>query len=86
VTGRRRATDRPAPALPMHRVIAHELEIVGSHGMQAHRYPPKLAMIESGDLTPERLIGNTISLDEAVDALPAMDRFPNTGVTVIDRI
>ncbi|MEM9401358.1 MAG: zinc-dependent alcohol dehydrogenase family protein [Pseudomonadota bacterium] len=78
--------DDLSPALPMHRVIAHELEIVGSHGMQAHRYPPKLAMIESGDLTPERLIGNTISLDEAVDALPAMDRFPNTGVTVIDRI
>ena len=73
------------PPVPMHRVIAHELEIFGSHGIQAHRYPQLLSMIEAGDLRPELLIGNTISLDEALLALPEMNQFPGTGVTVIDR-
>jgi alcohol dehydrogenase len=26
-----------SPAIPMSKVIAHELELLGSHGMQAHR-------------------------------------------------
>ncbi|MEM8683850.1 MAG: zinc-binding dehydrogenase, partial [Pseudomonadota bacterium] len=73
------------PPLPMHRVIAHELEIFGSHGMQAHRYPQLLSMIQAGDLRPELLIGRTISLDDARRALPEMNRFPGTGVAVIDR-
>ena len=74
-----------SPALPMDMVIARELEIIGSHGMQAHRYPAMLDMIRDGRLAPEKLVGNTITLDEAVAALPAMDRFDGVGVTVIDR-
>ena len=31
--------DLGQPSMPMARVIAHELEIVGSHGMAAHDYP-----------------------------------------------
>jgi alcohol dehydrogenase len=72
------------PALPMGRVIADELEILGSHGMQAHRYDEMLAMIRAGTLRPDLLIGNTISLDEAVTELPQMNSFASTGVTVID--
>jgi threonine dehydrogenase-like Zn-dependent dehydrogenase len=30
--------DHSTPAVPMSKVIAHELELLGSHGMQAHRY------------------------------------------------
>ena len=75
-----------SPALPMDRVIANELEILGSHGMQSHRYAELLAMIEAGKLKPELLIGRTISLEDAVIELPAMNSFANTGVTVIDRI
>jgi alcohol dehydrogenase len=73
-------------AVPMNLVIAKELEILGSHGMQAHQYPGMLEMILSGTLQPQRLIGETVTLDEAVDALPAMTDFALTGVTVIDRI
>lgn len=69
--------------VPMDLVIAHELEIRGSHGMQAHRYDAMLAMIQSGRLRPERLVGRTISLDEAARELPAMGAFPGVGVTVI---
>jgi alcohol dehydrogenase len=73
------------PALPMDRIIADELEILGSHGMQAHRYDELLAMIHAGKLRPEQLIGKTISLDDAVVELPNMNRFTGTGVTVVDR-
>lgn len=70
-------------ALPMDLVIARELEIRGSHGMQAHRYPAMLEMITAGSLQPNRLIGKTISLEEAPAALTSMDSFIGTGVTVI---
>jgi alcohol dehydrogenase len=73
-------------AVPMNLVIAKELEILGSHGMQAHQYTPMLEMILAGTLEPERLIGATVTLAEAVDALPAMTDFALTGVTVIDRL
>ena len=69
----------------MAKVIAHELELRGSHGMQAHRYDAMLAMIESGKLAPEKLVGRTISLEESMEALMSMDRFEGTGVTVVTR-
>jgi alcohol dehydrogenase len=72
------------PALPMDQVLAKELEILGSHGMQAHRYPAMLEMIHTGRLQPEKLVGRTITLDESVTALPRMDREPALGVTMIN--
>ena len=71
--------------IPMNAVIAKELEIVGSHGMPAHRYPDLLRMITSGVLQPGRLVGKTVTLEEAGAELEAMGRFSQTGVTVIDR-
>jgi alcohol dehydrogenase len=70
-------------SIPMDKVIAHEIEIRGSHGMQAHRYPPMLDMIRMGKLQPQKLIGKTISLAEAPAALMAMDKFSGTGISVI---
>lgn len=67
----------------MSRVISQELEILGSHGMQAHRYGQMLEMIQSGLLKPQKLIGRKISLAESTDVMITMDRFENTGVTVI---
>ncbi len=76
--------DAASPPLPMDLVLAHELEIYGSHGMAAHEYPAMLALIEDGALQPERLVGSVISLDEAPDALMAMDHPAATpGLTVI---
>jgi alcohol dehydrogenase len=69
--------------VPMARIIAHELEVYGSHGMQAHRYGDMLAMIETGKLAPQRLIMRHIGLDEAPQALMDMDKFQGTGVTLI---
>lgn len=75
--------DHATPAIPMAKVIAHELEIYGSHGMQAWRYDAMLAMIRSGRVRPDRLIGRRIGLQEAVPALTAMDRFQEAGITMI---
>ena len=77
--------DQAQPKIPMDKVIAHELQILGSHGMQAFRYDAMLAMILSGKLAPQKLVGKTIGLDEAPAALMAMDRFEGTGIGVITK-
>jgi alcohol dehydrogenase len=71
------------PRIPMSKVIAHELEIFGSHGMQAHRYGAMFAMIESGKLSPQKLVGKTISLEQSILVLMNMDKFETAGVTVV---
>lgn len=75
--------ENSTPAIPMAKVIAHELEIIGSHGMQAHRYGAMLDMVQSGKLAPEKLIGKRINLEQSIDALMAMDKFEVSGVTVV---
>ncbi|MFK7805421.1 MAG: zinc-dependent alcohol dehydrogenase family protein [Anaerolineae bacterium] len=79
------AGDHANAPIPLGLVIAWELEVLGSHGMQAHRYPEMLAMIKAGKLRPELLIHKTISLEESIDALMSMPNFEGIGVTVIDR-
>ncbi|MGB3761730.1 MAG: zinc-dependent alcohol dehydrogenase family protein [Ornithinimicrobium sp.] len=75
--------DAATPRLPMDRVVAHELEIYGSHGMAAHEYPAMLAAVASGRLDPSLLLGRVVRLEDLPDALCAMDE-PNgpTGLTV----
>lgn len=75
--------EHSTPAIPMSKVIAHELEILGSHGMQAHRYDAMFAMMKSGKLAPEKLIGRTINLEQSIDVLMNMDKFEVAGVTVV---
>lgn len=77
--------DQATPQIPMAQVIGHELEIYGSHGMQAWRYDAMLAMIADGKLKPQQLIGQEISLEEAIPALVAMDRATDLGISVITR-
>jgi alcohol dehydrogenase len=72
-------------SIPMYEVLAKELIIVGSHGMQAHRYPEMLKMIEVGKLSPKKLIGKTVSLEQAGQELASMGHFVQQGVSVIDR-
>jgi alcohol dehydrogenase len=72
-------------AVPMAKVIAYELEIRGSHGMQAFRYGAMLEMIRAGRLSPERLIGKRIALEEAPAALMAMGGFEGVGIGVVTR-
>jgi alcohol dehydrogenase len=64
-------------------ILARELNVLGSHGMQAHRYDQMLQMVSGGQLDPRRLVGRTIALQECPTALVDLDRFPGVGVTVI---
>jgi len=77
--------DDADPPVPMGMVIGNELEIVGSHGMQAHAYPHVFAMLRSGALKLDHLVGRRISLEEAPAAMEAIGRFQGVGATVIDR-
>ena len=72
------------PAVPMGRLIAHELEVVGSHGMAAHAYPEMLDQVVAGRLRPDLLLGRRIGLDDAGEALAAMSGAGTpAGMTVI---
>ncbi|GAB3266052.1 zinc-dependent alcohol dehydrogenase family protein [Alteromonas gracilis] len=72
------------PRVPMARVIAWELDLLGSHGMAAVDYPPMLDLIASGALAPQRLIERTIGLEEAAALLPTFDTARVAGMTIID--
>jgi len=71
--------------VPMNAVIGKELEILGSHGMQAHEFAPMLKMILAHKLEPKKLIHKTVTLEESANELMTMGNFNNVGVTVIDR-
>ncbi|WP_282699350.1 zinc-dependent alcohol dehydrogenase family protein [Streptomyces sp. CC219B] len=70
--------------VPMARAVALELELLGSHGMAAHTYPPMMELVRSGVLRPDHLVTSTITLDETPAALAAMGTAPGSGVTVIE--
>ena len=73
------------PRIPMEQVISKELQIFGSHGMQANKYDEMLNKICSGQLNPGMLIGKKISLDEVPQEMERMNGFGGMGITVIDR-
>jgi len=68
----------------MEPIIAKELEIIGSHGIQAARYHVILKKIISGDLHPEKLIQSKIHLKKAADVMINMNDFKKPGITIID--
>ncbi|MEN0139275.1 MAG: zinc-binding dehydrogenase, partial [Rhodococcus sp. (in: high G+C Gram-positive bacteria)] len=72
------------PRVPMDRVIAWELDVLGSHGMAAVDYPRMLAMIERGSLRPQKLVSRTVGLHDAAAALPVLDAASPAGITIID--
>ncbi len=72
---------------PMDRVIAYELDILGSHGMAARDYPQMLEMVASGILRPESLVEQTVGLTDGIAALRAMGESAGLtlgGITIID--
>jgi len=79
------AGDDYHPAIPMELVIANELEIVGSHGMQAYEYDRMLKMIADDKLHPQKLVSQTIDLERAASALGNPADLQVAGVTVVDR-
>ncbi len=69
------------PLVPMERVVALELEVLGSHGMAAHGFPAMLDLVASGRLRPDLLVTREVRLDEAGAALAEVGQRP--GITVV---
>ena len=76
--------DDVRPVIPMWRLHANEIELYGSHGMQAWRYPEMLAMVADGRIDPGALVTRHLDLRQGVDHLERMAEFPGTGFAVID--
>jgi alcohol dehydrogenase len=72
-----------ATALPMDLVVAHELEVIGSHGMAAVDYPAMLELVRRGELDPAALVSRVVGLDRAGAALAALDHPGPPGITVV---
>ena len=72
-----------APSVPMARVANREIEIVGSHGLDAADMPRVLQLVAAGTLRVRELIGAEVSLEEGARALEAMDGASPLGITVI---
>jgi alcohol dehydrogenase len=69
------------PLVPMERVVALELELLGSHGMAAHAYPELLELVVAGRLRPDLLVTATVDLAGAAQALAQVGRA--AGITVL---
>src|SRR5690625_142098 len=72
-----------APVLPIGRLIADVIAVLGSHGMAAADYQPMLDLIGAGRLRPADLVTRRLSLAEAPQALMAIADRPHPGMTVI---
>ena len=66
--------------VPLDRVVALELALLGSHGMAAHAYPELLALVAGGRLRPDLLVTRTLGLDEAGEALRTVGEQPGIAV------
>jgi alcohol dehydrogenase len=75
--------DDSTPRIPLQAAIKHELRILGSHGMQARRYPEMLSFVERSGLPLEKLIGERRPLEDAGSVLASMGSFAPTGVTIL---
>ena len=73
----------PTATIPISRVIRDELEVLGVHGLSSSRFARVFELITSGRLELAPMVTRKISLDDVPDALPAMGRFANPGVTVV---
>jgi len=73
------ATGRPL--VPMERVIAYELQVLGSHGMAAHDYPRLLSTVRRPGFPLDRLVTRELPLDDGPRALA--DVGAAAGITVL---
>jgi len=69
--------------MPMARVIAWELDLLGSHGMAAKDYPEMLALVASGVLNPSLLVKREVNLEVGAQALADLNNQQQGGITII---
>ena len=69
---------------PIDVMLAKELTVYASCGMQPARYHVMLNMIETGKLEPAALITGTIPLKKTGKVMESMDDYATLGFVVID--
>lgn len=72
------------PQIAMDKVISKELEVIGSHGVAAAKYPEMFNLIASGSCDPQQLVTGIVSLEEGLEVIENMGTSPPIGVSVID--
>ncbi len=75
--------DQPAPEIPMPKILANELQLIGSHGMQAHRYPALFALIQKGGIQLHQMVSQTLALEAVPTVLPGLHLDPHPGLKVV---
>jgi alcohol dehydrogenase len=75
--------DERSVAIPMARVIAYELRVLGVHGMAVRHYDAMLNAIAGGSVRPGELVAKTIGLDDVGAEVASMGGFAQEGVTVV---
>jgi propanol-preferring alcohol dehydrogenase len=70
-------------ALPIDWITMNEVEFRGSLGNPNHHYAPMLAMVKTGKLHPQSLVGDRISLEQVPEAIESMTNFQTIGFTTI---
>lgn len=69
--------------IPVDLLTFREIEIIGSFGMQAARYPEMFRMIKAGRLHPGRLVGEQVGLDRVGEVLASMTSYDTVAMTVM---
>mgnify|MGYP001483697579 CR=1 FL=1 len=78
--------EHAAPTIPLLDVVySRQISLMGTRGIAASRFPALLEMIVAKRIQPGKLVTDTISLEDAGEALIALEQFSNQGVTVIDK-
>lgn len=78
------ASSHATPSIPMPLVVANELEILGSHGMQSHKYGEMFNFIKASGISLNKMISKTIALEEVPVHLPVLHQSNSAGITVIN--
>jgi len=76
--------EKELPRIAMDKVISKELEVIGSHGVAAAKYPEMFNLISSGACDPAKLVTGVVSLEEGLGIIENMGTAPPIGVAVID--
>ncbi|MFB1064353.1 zinc-dependent alcohol dehydrogenase family protein [Natrinema sp. H-ect4] len=70
--------------LPSDAMVMQEIEFIGSLGMPPTRYDEIFRMVSTGKLEPEKVVSETIGLEDVTGKLEAMTDFETVGIPVID--
>ncbi|THE63680.1 alcohol dehydrogenase [Salinadaptatus halalkaliphilus] len=69
--------------LPVDVMTMQEIDFHGSFGMPLVRYQELFDLIAQGTLEPDKIIGETLSLEAAPNTLASMDDYETVGIPVI---